>query len=606
MIKSVHDYQIDDVFKKDAGFCYVIPKYQREYTWGQYQWKDLYDDICENDFGYFIGSIICIDNSSDAFQIKELEVVDGQQRLTTLCLLLTAIYNRLKEHKDELDEDDEDELPALRKSIICKGSSNGLILCPQIQNNNQADFNVVMYENGLLKSAKKEKNWGNRKIAKCYKYFLQRLDQDIEESGDAVTTLLEIKRKVSKAVLVKIEVGNHAEAYTLFESLNNRGTPLTAIDLMKNLILARAERSGLTCDDCFEDWQTLLGYLTDDYSTQERFFRQYYNAFKNRLNEPFRTDEQRKKDPLGYIATRSNLLSIFEELINRDLPGFMADVLACGEIYSELILSSDDKTKFTNSLIELSRIQGAPSYLLLMYLFKNQAELKLQDSILQDTIKLLTRFFVRRNITDTPNTRDLNKIFMQIISDIEEKGLVGAMIYQHIYAELVHWSASDEIFEEKLKGDIYEENVGVARFVLCAIAQRAMTTETWTDLWEQNDYGGKKVFKWTIEHIFPEGRNIPDTWVEMIAGGDRSLANEYLEQYVHKIGNLTITGYNSTLSNLSFVEKRDRLNAQKLYVGYKNGLEINKELAEKDSWTVQDIIDRTNKLVAQLVVMYKL
>ena len=57
MIKSVHDYQIDDVFKKDAGFCYMIPKYQREYTWGQYQWKDLYDDICENDNGYFIGSI---------------------------------------------------------------------------------------------------------------------------------------------------------------------------------------------------------------------------------------------------------------------------------------------------------------------------------------------------------------------------------------------------------------------------------------------------------------------------------------------------------------------------------------------------------------------
>lgn len=606
MIKSVHNYQIDDVFKKDAGFCYSIPKYQREYTWGQYQWKDLYDDICENDYGYFIGSIICIDNSSDAFQIKELEVVDGQQRLTTLCLLLTAIYNRLKQHKDELDEDDEDELPTLRKSIICKGASNGLILCPQIQNNNQADFNVVMFENGLIKNAKKEKNWGNRKIAKCYKYFLHRLDQDTEESGNAVTTLLEIKRKVSKAVLVKIEVGSHAEAYTLFESLNNRGTPLTAIDLMKNLILARAERSGLTCDDCFDDWQTLLRYLTDDYSTQERFFRQYYNAFKNELNEPFRTDGQRKKDPLGYIATRSNLLSIFEELINRDLPSFMSDILACGEIYSQLILSNDDKTKYTNSLTELSRIQGAPSYLLLMYLFKKQTELQIQDNDLQDTINLLTRFFVRRNTTDTPNTRDLNKIFMQIISDVEEKGITGNAIYQHIYEELVRWSASDDVFEEKLKGDLYEENVGVARFVLCAIAQKAMTTETWTDLWEKNDYGGKKVFKWTIEHIFPEGKNIPSKWVDMIAGGDRNLANEYLEQYVHKIGNLTITGYNSTLSNLSFIEKRDRLNAQKLKVGYRNGLEINKELAEKNSWTIQDIIERTDKLVRQLLEMYSL
>lgn len=606
MIKSVHDYQIDDVFKKDAGFCYVIPKYQREYTWGQYQWKDLYDDICENDNGYFIGSIICIDNSSDAFQIKELEVVDGQQRLTTLCLLLTAIYNRLKMHKEELDEDDEDELPSLRKSIICKGAANGLILCPQIQNNNLADFNVVMYENGLVKNAKREKNWGNRKIAKCYKYFLQRLDQDIEVSGNAVKTLLEIKSKVSKAVLVKIEVGSHAEAYTLFESLNNRGTPLTAIDLMKNLILARAERAGLTCDDCFDDWQTLLGYLTDDYSTQERFFRQYYNAFKNRLNEPFRSDGQRRKDPLGYIATRSNLLAIFEELINRDLPGFMKDILKCGEIYSQFILSTDEQHPFKNELLDLSRIQGAPSYLLLMYLFRNQMQLKIVDDDLKETIRLLTRFFVRRNITDTPNTRDLNRIFMQIIEEIENAPKTGKAVFQYIYDELMNWSASDELFEEKLKGDIYEENVGAARFVLCALAQKAMTTETWTDLWEQNDYGGKKVFKWTIEHIFPEGGNIPQEWVDMIAGGDRTLANEYLEQYVHKIGNLTVTGYNSTLSNLSFEEKRDRLNAQKLFVGYKNGLEINKELAKKDKWTVPDIIKRTDDLVSQLLVMYKL
>jgi hypothetical protein len=269
-------------------------------------------------------------------------------------------------------------------------------------------------------------------------------------------------------------------------------------------------------------------------------------------------------------------------------------------------LSKDEKTKYTSNLADLSRIQGAPSYLLLMYLFKNQTGLQISDSDIQGTIKLLTRFFVRRNITDTPNTRDLNKIFMQIISDVEEKQLFGNQIYQHIYSELVHWSASDELFEEKLKGDIYEENVGVARFVLCAIAQKAMTTETWTDLWEQNDYGGKKVFKWTIEHIFPEGRNIPDKWVDMIAGGNRSLANEYLEQYVHKIGNLTVTGYNSALSNLSFVDKRDRVNSQKLFVGYKNGLEINKKLAEKDSWTVADITARTNELVEQLLVMYKL
>ena len=98
-------------------------------------------------------------------------------------------------------------------------------------------------------------------------------------------------------MLVKIEVSSHSDAYILFESLNNRGTPLTAVDLMKNLIMARAEKVGLTVDDCFEQWTDLLNDLTDDYATQERFFRYYYNAFKNKLNEPFRKDAPNKKDP---------------------------------------------------------------------------------------------------------------------------------------------------------------------------------------------------------------------------------------------------------------------------------------------------------------------
>lgn len=605
MILSVNQYQIDVLIKKDSNHCYIIPKYQREYTWGQKQWQELYDDIEENNEGYFIGSIICINNSKDAVQVSPLEVVDGQQRLTTLCLLLTAIYNKLNEHRSELNEDDIDELITLRKSLICKGAPNDLILCPQVQNSNLADFKTVMADNGFIET-RREKNWGNRKIAKCYNYFLKRLEEDIQESSNAIQTILEIKRKVSKAILVKIEVASHAEAYTLFESLNNRGTPLTAIDLMKNLILAKADEKHLSSDDCFEDWQTLLGYLTDNYATQERFFRHYYNAFKNRLNKPYREKDPNKKDPLGSIATRSNLLVIFEHLIKDNLSGFLKDILQAGQIYSQLILSADERTVLTKDLTNLSRIQGAPSYLLLLFLLKEREKLNLRDATLLNTIQLLTRFFVRRNITDTPNTRDLNKIFMDIISKIEEQKLSGTTIYQLIYSEIQKWSASDELFKEKLSGNIYEENVGVARYVLCDLAQRAMTTETWTDLWAQNEYNSKKVFKWTIEHVFPEGKNIPDCWVDMIANGDRDLANRYLEQYVHKIGNLTITGYNSSLSNLPFIEKRDRTNKDKRYVGYKNGLEINKELAEKDSWTVKDIEERTETLVNQLVEMYKL
>lgn len=605
---SVNGFSLDALFNETLASCYIIPKFQREYTWNQNQWRDLYDDIIENKSGYFMGSIICIKDTNNAY----LEVIDGQQRLTTLCLLLAAIYHKLNELEDKFEsaKDWAYQLFPIERLLKRDNAPHKIALCPQEQNNNLSDFMVVMGETILsdgktIEPPKKEKNWGNRKIAKCYKYFLQRIEQDLQETNYAIEHFLEIKNKVLASVLVKIEVTNHADAYTLFESLNNRGVPLTAIDLMKNLILAKADEKQLNVEKYFQQWQKLLSFLTDDYSIQERFFRHYYNAFKNRLNEPYRTKTANKKDPLGSIATRSNLLGIYESLINDNLPNFLKDVLGAGELYSQFILNSEEQTPFKQDLANLSHIQGTPSYLLLLYLFKQQKELKLRDQTLLKIIQLLTRFFVRRNATDWPGTRDLTRLFMDIISKIEKQQLSGNPIYQLIREDLVRVSASDELFKEKLSGNIYEDNVGVARYVLCDLAQRAMTTETWTNLWAQNEYKSKKVFKWTIEHIFPEGKNIPDCWVDMIAEGDRSLANQYLETHVHKLGNLTLTGYNPDLSNLSFEDKRDR-KKNGLYIGYKNKLGINKELSKKKKWTIKDIDERTETFVEQLLAMYKL
>lgn len=92
----------------------------------------------------------------------------------------------------------------------------------------------------------------------------------------------------------------------------------------------------------------------------------------------------------------------------------------------------------------------------------------------------------------------------------------------------------------------------------------------------------------------------------MIANGDKSLAQKYLEEYTHKIGNLTITGYNSTLGNKSLEENRDRKSKDgKRFIGYKNGLEINREIAIKDTWTIEDIKARTTALVDELIAIYE-
>lgn len=125
---------------------------------------------------------------------------------------------------------------------------------------------------------------------------------------------------------------------------------------------------------------------------------------------------------------------------------------------------------------------------------------------------------------------------------------------------------------------------------------------------EQADKSGFDSLRseYELKLSFPEGDNIPQVWVSMIAGGDQNLAKQYLNDYVHKLGNLTITGYNSTLSNNSFENKRDRQDKKThRYIGYRNGLDINKEIAQKETWTIDDITNRTDELVKELLKMYK-
>ena len=603
MIKHVDHYPIYSIFDRESSIYYLIPKYQRAYTWSYSEWIALYDDLCENDEGYFIGSIIGI-NQGDSLS-PYLEVIDGQQRLTTLSIMLAVFYHYFHEYKDSLGEENDDILPSIRKSLRSDKSPNKFKLIPQIQDYNYDDYLAIMSDAGFNVTGIKWPWFPSRKLNRCYRFFIDRLKYELDKLSDReakVNLLLDRYNRVKSARLVKIEVETHSDAYVLFESLNNRGTPLTAIDLMKNLIMARSEKENLTTDECFNQWQLLLRYLSDDYKTQERFFRQFYNAFRTSLNKGFETDDK-KRYPLGLVATKSNLLPIYEKLIRKDLPGFLREVVESGRLYSQIVFPmwESNQTVFSKSLQDLKHIQGAPGYLLLLYLFRRKDELLLSDVDLNAIIKLLTVFFVHRNVTDYPNTRDLTSIFMDIILKIEDEDKKDKGVYETIHSVLSGY-CEDVEFEKRLRGNIYKDNVDAARFLLCSLAEHTMTLETFTNLWERTQSG---VYRWTIEHIFPEGEKIPQAWKDMIAGGDDSLAIEYLHKYAHVFGNLTLTGYNSTLSNLPFDVKRDRKDKNGNNVGYKNGLSLNAELANKECWTVEDIEKRTNELVSQLLLLFK-
>lgn len=592
MIKSVFNYPVSTLLDIESGVVYAIPRYQREYTWSRAQWDALFDDLLENEPNYFLGSIICINQSQDALSVQSLELVDGQQRMTTLSLLLAAIYQSFRVLPN-LGMEQQIELYNLKHKLVLKKKSDQPRLIPQVQNNNQQDYFAVLGKAGILDDVEQVQHAGNRRVLKAYRHFLWRIEQYLQELSEPVAGLQALLDKVNTATLVKIEVAGHSDAYTLFESLNNRGVPLTAIDLIKNKLLAvlEAKDSG-SIDKHYNRWKKVIDALGDDYAVQERFFRQYYNAFKPDLKYIVSVP----------VATKSNLMHVYEKLIAHDAESFLQAMIRLSAHYAQIVgyRAVPEQPKLSGLLLSLDRIQGAAAYLLLMVLFERKDTLELEQEHLEQVVHFLIAFFVRRNTTDLPPTRDLTRIFMDVAETV--LALKGQAVVSHIQQRLTGESASDEQFEKSLKGPIYEDNKAVCRFVLCALEESRMTLETRVDLWALKG----KQYVWTIEHIFPQGENIPDTWVQMIANGDAALAEQYRQTHAHCLGNLTISGYNSALGNKSFAEKQSRLDSQGRKVGYNNGLHLNQALVNETSWTVDKLKARTDLLVQEVLQKYSL
>jgi Protein of unknown function DUF262/Protein of unknown function (DUF1524) len=591
MIDSATPYPIHALLSHEGNLMYRIPPYQREYSWQKLQWEELFEDLVEADGSHFLGTIITLNKTTDAVQAGVLELIDGQQRMTTLTLLLASIYSVLKENYEELDEDARTDLTNLGRQLVRKSDGEPRVT-PQKQGHNRDDYRQVLSEAGLNVDATLKPYYPARKMSKCYHYFRDAISKLAEAGGQPpVDASLRMLEAAKQAILVKIEVASHADAFVLFASLNNRGMPLTPVDLIKNHVLAEAERKNIMpVDDAFKLWNQMLTNLGDSSANQERFLRHYYNAFKSELPEV----------PNAPVATKTRLIRIFETLLAHDLQARIQALVDASRIYGRVTCATetDDPTDLDESLRRLLRAQGAPSYVLMMWLISKQTHLGLTDDQLVAVTDRLTSFFVRRNLTGSPQTYALPGLFMAIIEKLTD--LAGDAIVSTTTKELVDVSSSDEEFHKRLEGPIYVENTDVARFVLTTLAEDAMTKETRTDLWVQE----KGHYVWTIEHVLPQGANLPAAWIEMLGGA--SAAGDAQEVEVHRLGNLTITAFNSTLSNKSFPDKRERVDSAGRYIGYRNGFSLNSSLAAKESWTVADIDARTDELASEVIARFQL
>ncbi len=598
MISSVQDYPVSHYFNPDAAQRFFIPKYQREYVWKPRDWEALFNDLEDSPKGHFLGSIICVNNQKDSMAGGRLELIDGQQRFTTISLLFCALYDRLKAHPDP-DDDFNVEMVNLKNRLFIK-STNQWRFEPSEQAQNKADFQKVLSDlfPKLVSAPKGLSYFGNRRIAKAYSYFRERLQPlSIEQT-------LALLDKLKAAILVKIEVPSHSDAFVLFETINNRGIPLSAIDIIKNNLLAELDkRPDYGIDRAFDEWKDLIDLLPDT-AVQERFLRQLYNMFKY----------LKRVEVKGCTrATRSNLITIYDTLLRKRPVWLFGALQAKGKTYSALLNPTVARAEWGDAaaaaLQDLQRLGAAPAYAFLLWANQvAQSQKWTEGDAVSRLATLLTKWFFWRNLTDMPPTREHDPMFMELVSHLLTQirsGEITALdgFIQQSSDWLLGRAAPQDVCESRLEGDVYLENYDATRFMLCKLEETHQTRENKRDLWA-HDANDRPVF--TVEHVLPKTENLGPGWVTMLEGAQKDTAAAIRERCAHQLGNLTLSGYNSKLGTMEFLRKRDRKNDQGDFIGYRNGLYLNADLANRDEWNEVAITARTDKMLKEVMSILSL
>ena len=201
-----------------------------------------------------------------------------------------------------------------------------------------------------------------------------------------------------------------------------------------------------------------------------------------------------------------------------------------------------------------------------------------------------------------PPTRELDPMFIELVGDLLEQILSRTINTPDSFIKqtrdwLIARAPSEDVCESYLNRDVYLENYEVTRFMLCKLEETHQTIENKRDLWA-HDANDRPLF--TVEHILPKTENLGDDWVKMLDGSKKGTSAAIRERCAHQLGNLTLSGYNSKLGTMGFIRKRDRQNDKGDFIGYKNGLYLNSDIAKRNDWNESAIKARTKKMLIEV------
>lgn len=520
-----------------------IPVYQRNYDWKEEQCQKLFEDIqnivkSNYEIEHFLGTVVFVSSKAE-MNFNEYILIDGQQRITSIMLLLKVLHEKItkEDYKEEIWEEylTNKRVPEENLRIRLKPvESDGM------------PYKKLIEENDISLTSN---------VCKNYKIF----EKMVEGSNYSPEEIYKALGKI-ELVYIQLEKGKKSEnPQMIFESLNSTGLSLTQGDLIRNYLL-----------------------MNHEYEKQKMLYKNFWLEIEKEIaNEKisdFVRDYLTMKN--GLISNKDKVYDDFKKYIkqnneNMDEEGILKELKSYSEYYSWFLNGNSPNDKVNQKLEEFRYLRNTTVYPLILsvfedaYLYKNITEKELLD-----ILELLISYIFRRSVCGY-TTNSLNKIFASIVVSLKNKD-----IYNQIEKGLMNKSfPKDEEFRaEFIKCNFYKKGTKFCKYALKSLES--------IENKEQIDMGNI-----TIEHVMPQTLN--SEWrIE--------LGNKFEQihfAYLNTIGNLTITGYNSELSNKSFKVKKER---------YKDSnIKICREIAKYDNWREIEIKNRAEKLFEKAKKFWK-
>lgn len=526
---------------------FLIPVYQRYYSWDIEQCRRLWNDIVDmqkkNKQGHFVGSIVNIAEQAMPTGVQKYMIIDGQQRMTTLTLLLIALRDYTIDHTEDTNINSRRIDNMLLKNEYESGDERYKLLLTE----NDRDVLIKLIEQKPIAD-----NTVSRLLAN-YKFFVEQVEKKELRPED-------IYESIGKLQIVNITLDRTVDdAQAIFESLNSTGKELSESDLIRNYILMGLENDeqGYVYEYLWRPMELMFEYEKQD-SVMDRFFRDYLTMKLTRIPKMDKIYEEFK---LYHVNCEfSSIRKLCE------------DLLTYAKYYTDMVFVRNSNSIIKNLYADVNDLRMEVAFPFLLKVHNDCTEGIITEDNLVEILEMCISYVFRRSICDIP-PNSLNKTFATLRNEIKPDDYMNSLKAFFILRDDYKQFPDDDKFETAfVSRDIY--NMRSRNYIL-------------SHLENYNNKAPIVIENYTIEHIMPQNASPNDEWKKELGPDWKEIQKIYL----HTIGNLTLTAYNSEMSDKPFMVKME------MEGGFKeSALRLNAYLVKLTEWNEKHIKERAKLL----------